>query len=337
MTVSENQIDLTPPLAATSSLEPSPVFASPVAGSPVAGPDLEGGSGLLAHGVSPVLVDRPSFVFLGVVSAVTLFADIASKAWAEVAINQRGFEPIEIVDGYLSIILAYNRGGAWGLLHNASELVRRPFFLCVSAAAILFIVSLYAKLVRSQKALTWGLPLVLGGALGNLSDRISRSQVIDFLDFHADWVLKANAWVATRVPGWTVTDHWPTFNVADIAICIGVGLMAVDMMGKRGLHSPHLQAAQSQPGTLHTGQSHTGQSHTGQSHTGQSHTGQSHTGQSHTGQSLSEQDQAPLVEPFLAAAGPEFLPFQPDLEPVHDEAERAEVATRGEAKSPPAP
>lgn len=178
--------------------------------------------------------DRPTFVFLGVVAAIALFLDIATKGWAEVALNRRGFEPIELLSGHLSITLAYNRGGAWGLMQDASEVVRRPFFLGVSAAAILFIVSLYAKLHKSQRALTWGLPLVLGGALGNLSDRITRSQVIDFIDYRADWVLSTNAFIRRYVEGWSVTDHWPTFNVADIAICVGVGLMAVDMFTARG-------------------------------------------------------------------------------------------------------
>lgn len=207
----------------------------------------------LWHSGSPQLgpVERPTFLFLGVVASLTLIADIGTKGWAEVALNRRGFEPIEIVDGYLSIILAYNRGGAWGLMQNASEFVRKPFFVGVSAMAILFIVSLYSKLQRSQRALTWGLPLVLGGALGNLSDRITRSQVIDFIDYRSDWVLKANAFVQKYVKSWSVTDHWPTFNVADIAICIGVALMAIDMMSARrpshGEPRPGLRQGLSEP------------------------------------------------------------------------------------------
>jgi signal peptidase II len=236
MTVSETQLDGAPSLAISS----APTDALQLGGDahPLLDPfqPSEPPSGE-SKGAPSVAAGRPSFVFLGVVAALTLASDIGTKAWAEVAINRRGFEPIEIVDGYFSVILAYNRGGAWGLFHDASEFVRRPFFLCVSAAAILFIVSLYAKLLKSPRALTWGLPLVLGGALGNLSDRITRSQVIDFLDYRADWVLQTNAYVRKYVPGWTVTDHWPTFNVADVAICIGVGLMALDMMTTRRRHS----------------------------------------------------------------------------------------------------
>jgi lipoprotein signal peptidase len=85
----------------------------------------------------------------------------------------------------------------------------------ISALAITFIVSLYRRLAPTQHALRWGLPLVLGGALGNLVDRIRYSHVIDFIHAHMKW---------------GGHDHsWPTFNVADIAICVGVGLMAIDM------------------------------------------------------------------------------------------------------------
>ncbi len=175
----------------------------------------------------------PSFRFFGVVAAVSLVADVATKAWAELVMNRRAFEPIELLDGHVNIILAYNRGGAWGLLQDASEMIRKPFFLGVSIAAILFIVSLYGRLTPSQRALKWGLPLVLGGALGNLSDRITRSQVIDFIDYRADWVMAMNSFVRRYVRTWTLTDHWPTFNVADIAICVGVGLMAIDMFSSR--------------------------------------------------------------------------------------------------------
>lgn len=179
--------------------------------------------------------ERPTFVFFGVVAAISLLADIGSKAWAEIVLSKRPFDEPSIVllPDHLNFTLAYNKGGAWGLLQDANEAVRRPFFFVVSVLAVLFIVSLYAKLLPGQRALKWGLPLVLGGALGNLSDRITRSSVIDFIDYRADWVLAMNRMVANVVPGWGITDHWPTFNVADIAICVGVGLMAVDMFTSR--------------------------------------------------------------------------------------------------------
>ena len=162
---------------------------------------------------------RPSYVFLAVVSAISLVADLGTKLWAERRLSSPDayFHPVELIKGHLDFVLAKNRGGAWGLLQDTPEYVRRPFFLLVSALAITFIVSLYRRLAPGQNALKWGLPLVLGGALGNLVDRIRYSHVIDFIHAHAKWGGR---------------DHsWPTFNVADIAICVGVGLMAIDMFG----------------------------------------------------------------------------------------------------------
>ena len=162
---------------------------------------------------------NPSYVFLAVVSALTLAADVATKGWAERHLD--GYPGmLQVWKNYVTLILARNRGGAWGLLQSTSENVRRPFFLLVSVAAIAFIMTLYRRLQPRQRALRWGLPLVLGGALGNVFDRIRYGHVIDFIDVHV--LLKG------------VEHHWPTFNVADIAICVGVGLMAVDMMvGKK--------------------------------------------------------------------------------------------------------
>jgi signal peptidase II len=202
---------------------------------------------------------RPSFVFFGVVAAISLTADVTSKAWAEMTLSKRTLmDPaIVLIKDHLSLTLAYNRGGAWGLLQNASEMIRRPFFLAVSALAIAFIVSLYGRLGAGQRALKWGLPLVLGGALGNLSDRIIRSSVIDFIDFRANWIESMNHGIGKVAHGWGITDHWPTFNVADVSICVGVGLMALDMfVSKRGAarvsgahlaHEPALSAPASKP------------------------------------------------------------------------------------------
>jgi len=179
---------------------------------------------------------HPSYVFLAVVSVLTLGSDIGSKLWAEHRLETYPpFNPIW--QTHLTFTLARNRGGAWGLLQGASENVRRPFFLLVSVAAITFIVTLYRRLQPRQRALKWGLPLVLGGALGNVFDRIRYGWVIDFIDYKAEWVRKMNDLVGRAFggPKTIPTDHWPTFNVADVAICVGVALMAIDMFtAKRG-------------------------------------------------------------------------------------------------------
>lgn len=179
-----------------------------------------------------ILGPRPSPTFLAVVSIVSLASDIVTKLWAEKRLEgYPGY--INVLDNHLMFVLAKNKGGAWGLLQGQSENVRRPFFLLVSVAAIAFIVTLYRRLQPRQHALKWGLPLVLGGALGNVFDRIRYGFVIDFIDYRADWIKKLNELIQKKYPAHIVTDHWPTFNVADIAICVGVALMAIDMLTSR--------------------------------------------------------------------------------------------------------
>ncbi|WP_437594159.1 signal peptidase II [Sorangium sp. So ce1000] len=171
---------------------------------------------------------RPSYLFLIAVSALTLAADLGTKWWAKDRLEPQALtdlaaaprplalRKIEVIKDHLNLIFAKNHGGAWGILGDESEAIRRPFFLLVSLAAIVFIVSLYRKLHPSQIALRWGLPLVLGGALGNLVDRIRYGYVVDFIQIRL-----------------TSTFVWPTFNVADVAIVVGVGLMAIDMFSPR--------------------------------------------------------------------------------------------------------
>lgn len=186
-----------------------------------------------------ILGPRPSALFLAVVAIASLVSDIGTKLWAEKRLaDYPGY--INVLENHLMFVLAKNKGGAWGLLQGESENVRRPFFLLVSVAAIAFIVTLYRRLQPRQYALKWGLPLVLGGALGNVFDRIRYGYVIDFIDYRADWIKKLNELIGKYYPKHVITDHWPTFNVADIAICVGVALMAIDMLtSRRGKRPPN--------------------------------------------------------------------------------------------------
>jgi signal peptidase II len=219
--------------AEASAAPAEPLPAEPMPGALAPGVDrLERPYGTRGEIPDEILMPRPSGSFLGVVSITSLVADVASKLWAEKHLEgYPGF--VSVVENHLTFVLAKNKGGAWGLLQGQSENVRRPFFLLVSVAAIAFIVTLYRRLQPQQIALKWGLPLVLGGALGNVFDRVRYGHVIDFIDYRGDWIRKMNELVQKYAPGHVVTDHWPTFNVADVAICVGVGLMAVDMLTAR--------------------------------------------------------------------------------------------------------
>jgi signal peptidase II len=168
----------------------------------------------------PAAGPAPSFVFLVVVSVIVLVSDLWTKWWAVQNLEKDGFRlpAKEIIKGRLQFVLARNPGGAWGMFHDQPEKIRKPFFVIVSIVAVAVIVGMFRKLDPKQRALKWGLPLVLGGALGNLVDRVRYGQVIDFIDV-----------VYWKKPN-GIEMHWPTFNVADIAICIGVILMAVDFL-----------------------------------------------------------------------------------------------------------
>ncbi len=173
-------------------------------------------------GVLPPFKLRPNYVFLGVVAIVTLGVDLGTKVWAKGHLEDaKSFvdRHVEVIPNFVSLTFARNKGGAWGLLQEESESVRRPFFFSISLLAVIFIVSLYRKLTPEQTALRWGLPLVLGGALGNLVNRIQYNFVVDFIDVYAKWGGENH--------------HWPTFNIADVAIVVGVGLMAIDMFTSR--------------------------------------------------------------------------------------------------------
>jgi signal peptidase II len=165
--------------------------------------------------------ERSSIVLLVVVTVLSLAADLASKGWATshlagFDLKLKGARRIIVVNDHMDFIFAQNPGGAWSFLRSLPDSLRRPFFLTASATAIVFIVSIYLRLHGNQRAMKWGLPLALGGALGNLADRIRYGWVVDFVDVY----------VSRR--GREL--HWPTFNVADIAIVVGIGLMAIDML-----------------------------------------------------------------------------------------------------------
>jgi lipoprotein signal peptidase len=156
---------------------------------------------------------RAFFVLLAL---ATVALDLTTKAWAEETLRLRhGAMPV--LDGFVALAFAPNPGAAWSLLRDAPAAVRLPALVGVGVVAIAMLAWMHARAV--QPTLRWGIPLVLGGAVGNLVDRIRHGYVVDFIDVRA-------AWSGRLV-------HWPTFHVADIAICVGVGLMLIGMRGRR--------------------------------------------------------------------------------------------------------
>lgn len=117
---------------------------------------------------------------------------------------------ITVVENFFEIIHTRNQGAAFGFLRDSS--IRLPFLITASVVAALVVVAVYRKLRPDQKLTAWGLALVFAGAVGNLIDRVRLGEVIDFINVH--WY----------------QHFWPAFNVADSAICVGVGLLVIDMI-----------------------------------------------------------------------------------------------------------
>ncbi|MBU4372052.1 MAG: signal peptidase II [Proteobacteria bacterium] len=152
-------------------------------------------------------MQKRNILFLAITFLVVLL-DQATKAW--ILATLRLHEGFPVIDGFFSIVHVRNPGAAFGFLAGAPPLFRSIFFLAVTVAAIALILH-YLRVSRIEEPpLVSALALILGGAVGNLIDRIRFGEVVDFLDVYIG------------------SHHWPAFNVADSAITVGaVVLMAV--------------------------------------------------------------------------------------------------------------
>lgn len=156
-----------------------------------------------ALGAAPRSRARLAFYLAGAAAVAAL--DFLTKRWIEAVLVPGEVVP---VTGFFNLVLAFNPGAAFSLLAGASGW-QRPFFVGVAVVAAALIVFL---LRRHWHDTLFGvaLSLILGGALGNLWDRVMLGHVVDFLDFH--------------LAGW----HWPAFNLADSAISVGAMLLVWD-------------------------------------------------------------------------------------------------------------
>jgi signal peptidase II len=147
------------------------------------------------------------YLILSLISAVVLIFDQATKIYINRSMDLHS--SIIVVENFFNITYLRNKGAAFGFLANTSY--RLPFFILVSLVAVIVIMVVFARLRPDQRFTACALALIFSGALGNLIDRVRLGEVIDFLDAH---------WYG---------HHWPAFNIADSAICVGVFLLAIDM------------------------------------------------------------------------------------------------------------
>ena len=157
-------------------------------------------------------------LLLGFIFIVILSLDQFSKVHVEESLmihhnpdNLRDYRGhhITVIDNFFYISYVRNQGAAWGIGSTMSDKYRDPFFYTMTFLSILFVLFYLYKTKPQENGLRFCLVLILSGAIGNFTDRIRLHYVIDFLDF--------SFW------GW----HFPSFNVADSSISIGISLLLV--------------------------------------------------------------------------------------------------------------
>jgi signal peptidase II len=149
------------------------------------------------------------------VATVVLLLDQLSK-WSALSNLKLGI-PEEVLP-FMNWLLLFNPGAAFSFLAQSSGW-QRWFFIILGLAASLYILWLLHK-NQADKILSFALSFILGGALGNVLDRIMYGAVVDFIDLHyGNW-------------------HWPAFNIADSAICIGAALIVLGELRKSFGKSP---------------------------------------------------------------------------------------------------
>ncbi len=164
-----------------------------------------------------IFVVKPLFFFLSIL--VIIIFDQVTK-FMVISHFEYG-ESLPLIADFFSFTYVRNTGAAFGFLATANPSFRVPFFIVVPIAAMVVLGFLYRDLPVNAKWRAMALGLVSGGAIGNLIDRIRLGYVVDFLDFHYRNLF------------------FPAFNVADSAICVGVGILLLsNLLSKETNASP---------------------------------------------------------------------------------------------------
>ncbi|MBW1636080.1 MAG: lipoprotein signal peptidase [Deltaproteobacteria bacterium] len=141
------------------------------------------------------------------VLAMTVIIDQVTKAWV-----MRSFELYqskEVIPGLFNLVYVTNTGAAFSMLADVESPWKHYFFLLVGSGAIIGLTVVSFRMREDNRLYTIALALICGGAAGNIIDRVRFGSVVDFLDFYFREY------------------HWPAFNIADSAICLGAGLFLI--------------------------------------------------------------------------------------------------------------
>ncbi|MCE5245385.1 MAG: signal peptidase II [Candidatus Polarisedimenticolia bacterium] len=151
-----------------------------------------------------------------------LVLDQATKLWAGWALDAA---PISIVPGFLRLALSLNRGALFGFLGDMPDPWRMIVLTLLPVAAVALIAGFLMHLGDEEKISRFALALILGGAVGNIVDRLAYGHVVDFIDVYTNWPP-----LASRLVDWFGTNRWPTFNIADTGLSGGATILIIDAL-----------------------------------------------------------------------------------------------------------
>jgi signal peptidase II len=154
-------------------------------------------------------------------AAAAIFAlDRVSKWFIDTHVSF--YDRYRVIPGFFEIVRSQNRGIAFGIFDNLTSEWRTILLIAASLIAVIAMAAILWNAQRHDRFALWGLSLILGGASGNVFDRIASGQVTDFLLFY-------------------IRDYqWPTFNIADSAIVIGCGLLLLDQFRQKKQQAAHV-------------------------------------------------------------------------------------------------
>lgn len=172
----------------------------------------------ITHGTAPDRIPFMKRFFLPVLlPALVTGIDLGSKLLARTLLVPGVHHPVG--GNFFGFTLHQNNGIAFGLFAGLSQNITVPLFVLISLAAIIYIIHFYRMLPRNKRLGRTALMLILGGALGNLLDRLLTGKVTDFIDF------------AAFVPEYK--NHWPVFNLGDVFIIVGVIVLFILLLTDR--------------------------------------------------------------------------------------------------------
>lgn len=153
---------------------------------------------------------RKEYYLLAIISSAVIVLDQLSKLMIVRSI--RIHDVVPVINGFFNLVHARNRGMAFGLMNRSHVDFYSYTLVAATFVAVVLLVYWFSRIRTEDKRLIFGFSLILGGAVGNLIDRVRFHEVVDFLDFYLG------------------SYHWPAFNVADSAITVGALGMALYML-----------------------------------------------------------------------------------------------------------